>query len=51
MVDVKKSSWTIASDVGARDGIGIELEIDRFQSKSASTVLRKPTYVRHPNAS
>ena len=28
MVETKNSSWTIASDVGARDGIGIELEID-----------------------
>lgn len=28
MNEAKKLSWTIASDVGDRDGIGIELEID-----------------------
>ena len=28
MVEAKKWSWTVASDVSDRDGIGIELEID-----------------------
>lgn len=28
MTEAQKSSWTIASDVGDRDGIGIELQID-----------------------
>lgn len=28
MNEANKLSWTIASDVGDRDGIGIELEID-----------------------
>lgn len=28
MNETKKLSWTVASDIGSRDGIGIELEID-----------------------
>lgn len=28
MIDTQKKSWVIASDVGSRDGIGVELRID-----------------------
>jgi hypothetical protein len=28
MTDVPKKSWVIASDVGSRDGIGVELLMD-----------------------
>lgn len=28
MAEGKNSSWTVASDVGARDGIGLELQIN-----------------------
>lgn len=28
MIDAPKQSWVIASDVGSRDGIGVELLLD-----------------------
>ena len=28
MTDAPKKSWVIASDVGSRDGIGVELSLD-----------------------
>lgn len=28
MTDAPKKSWVVASDVGSRDGIGIELSLD-----------------------
>ena len=28
MTDAQKKSWVVASDVGSRDGIGIELSLD-----------------------
>lgn len=28
MTDASKKSWVIASDVGSRDGIGVELSLD-----------------------